>query len=322
MDALWWSLGIIGSLILIILITSLVCFFKVFFIKSRKEKKADEYNIPEGRIYEVYRDDLVGWMKMARTLPYEKVEIKSRDGLTLRAKYYECEKDAPVELLFHGYKGDAERDLSGGIERCFALKRNVLLIDQRAGGASDGHVTTFGVKEREDCVLWAEYAAKRFGNSIKLFLSGVSMGAATVMMASAEKLPESVVCILADCGYDSQKNIISKILREMHLPTFIFYPMIKLGAKLYGGFNLDETTPLEAMKSCHLPIIFVHGDADKFVPHEMSVNLYNACVSEKKRLVTIKDAGHGLAFPADRKGYIEAVGKAAEDWGLLSEKII
>ena len=80
----------------------------------------------------------------------EEVEIRSRDGLTLRGKYYEYEKGAPLEIMFHGYRGNAARNLSGGVERCFTLKRNTLIVSQRAHGNSEGHVITFGYKEKYD----------------------------------------------------------------------------------------------------------------------------------------------------------------------------
>ena len=188
-------------LVLLCLLVSLVCFVKVFYSKTRKPLGKDEYDIPEGEIYEKFRGDIIDWIKMTRGMKSEAVEIKSHDGLTLRGRYYECKKGAPVELLFHGYRGYSERDLSGGVERCFALERNALLIDQRASGTSDGHVISFGINESLDCVRWAEFAAEHFGKETPIILTGVSMGAATVVMASAEKLPENVMCVLADCGY-------------------------------------------------------------------------------------------------------------------------
>ena len=142
------------------------------------------------------------------------------------------------------------------------------------------------------------------------------MGAATVMMAAGDPLPSNVIGVLADCGYTSAKEIIKKVVKEMRLPVWIFYPFIKLGARIFGRFNLEETSPIEAMRNCTLPIVFVHGDTDAFVPYDMSVRLYNACTSEKKTLITIKGAGHGLAFPADRDGYVNALKEIRDKWNL------
>ena len=313
----WWCLCIAAGLGLIILITSLICFLMVFYSKKRKPLGPDEYEIPEGEIYEVYRNDMIAWTKEIRSMPHENMSIKSFDGLTLTAKYFEYEKGVPIELLFHGYKGNAERDLCGAIERCFRLGRNVMIINQRASGDSEGSVISFGINERRDCHSWVQYAIERFGDDVKLIIGGVSMGAATVMMAAGDPLPKNVIGVLADCGYSSAEEIIKKVVRDMKLPVKLLYPFIKLGARLYGRFDLEETSPLEAVKKCTLPIVFVHGDEDAFVPYEMSVKLHEACSSEKKTLITIKGAGHGLAFPADRDGYVESLKAVRDAWGLI-----
>jgi len=254
-------------------------------------------------------------MKQIRRMPHENIEIKSYDGLTLRGTYYEYAPDATVELLFHGYRGSAERDLCGGIERCFALGRSVIIIDQRAGGKSDGHVITFGIRERYDCLSWIDYATERFGKDRKLVIGGVSMGAATVMMAAGEDLPDNVVCVMADCGYSSAKDILHTVIRQMKLPVKLLYPFIRLGGLLYGGFDIEETSPMEAVQKARVPIVFIHGDTDDFVPYDMSVKLHEACTSQKK-MVTITGAGHGLAFPADREGYVEALREFEEECGF------
>ena len=311
-----WCLFICAGAVAVTLITSLVCFLMVFYCKKKHPLGPDEYEIPEGEIYEVYREDMVEWTKEIRSMPCEDMEITSFDGIKLRAKYYEYEAGAPIEILFHGYKGYAERDLSGGVERCFRLGRSVILVDHRASGRSAGHVTTFGIKERHDCHSWIRYAIERFGDDVKLIIGGVSMGAATVMMTAGDQLPENVICVLADCGYTSPREIICKVLKDMKLPAKVFYPFIKLGARIFGRFNLDETSPIEAMRKCTLPVVFVHGDTDDFVPHEMSVRLCEECASDKKTLITIHGAGHGLAFPADRDGYVGALADVKEKWNL------
>lgn len=311
-----WLFVTLSIILFAILITSLVCFMMVFYSPKRKPLGADEYEIPEGEIYEVFRDDMIAWTKEIRSMPHEDVEIRSTDGLTLRGKYFEQEPGAPIELLFHGYKGNAERDLCGGVERCFRLGRNVMIIDQRASGRSDGHVITFGIKESSDCYEWVKYTVSRFGDSCKIVIGGISMGAATVMMATRYPLPKNVVCVLADCGYTSPKEIIQKVVAEMKLPPKLVYPFIRLGALLFGRFDLEETSPIECMQSCKIPVVFVHGDNDAFVPYEMSVRLHEVCTSERKTLITIPGAGHGLAFPVDRDGYVNQLADVRDSWGL------
>ena len=313
MDVFYIILISICSLAALTLLGAFVCFLMVFYSPTRKPLPEGEYDIPKGDIYEEFREDMVRWQKQLRKMECEEFEIRSRDGLTLRGKYYEYEKGAPLEIMFHGYKGNAERDLSGGVERCFNLKRNTLIISQRAHGDSDGHVITFGYKERLDCLDWVDFAVKHFGKEQKIIITGISMGAATVLMAAGEPLPESVLCVLADCGYSSTREIICKIVREMHLPTFLIYPLIRLGAIIFGGFDPNKSEPQEAVKRAKIPIIFVHGDNDEFVPAYMSQKMYELCPTEKAILM-VEGAGHGLAFPKDQQGYYKAVGAFEEVW--------
>ena len=301
MLVLWIFLSVVAVLGLLSLAVAYVCFFRIF--RSPRAQSEDKYALPEGEIYEEYREQMVAWMKNAEKLPHRAVSVRSHDGLCLHGEYYECEKGAPLEILFHGYHGSAFRDLSGGVARCFALGHNALIIDHRGSGKSEGKVTTFGILERRDCLAWVDFAIREWGSDVRIILTGISMGASTVMMAAGEALPGNVIGVLADCGYTSARAIIQKVMRNMKLPARLLYPFARLGARLFGGFDLDETSPVEAMARCKVPVIFFHGDADDFVPHAMSLENYEACTS-KKRLVTIGGAGHGLAFPADEQTYL------------------
>ncbi len=303
-------------IIAFILLLSFVCFMIVFYSPKRKVLGEDEYEIPKGKIYEEYREHMINWAKQSRSMPHEDMCITSFDGLKLRGRYYEYSKNAVVEILFHGYRGDGERDLSGAIERCFALGRSALIVDQRGSGRSDGHIITFGIRERYDCLKWVEYCIKRFGDDVRIIITGVSMGAATVVLSSGMELPKNVIGVLSDCGYTSPKEIICKVLKDIKLPVFLFYPMIKLGARLFGGFDIESASPVESIKNCKIPMLIFHGDKDAFVPMYMSEELYKACGSDKKHIHIIKDAGHGLAFPVDRQGYLETVRKTSKEWNI------
>jgi fermentation-respiration switch protein FrsA (DUF1100 family) len=303
MKIFWILLAVVGGILLLSLITALICFLKVFY--SPKRKQTDEYPIPDGDIYEPYRESMVNWIRQRREMPHRAVEVISYDGLTLRGNYYEYAKGAPMEIMFHGYRGSSERDLSGGVARCFALGHSALVVDHRGSGFSDGRVITFGIKERRDCLTWIDFALREIDPEARLILTGISMGAATVLMCGAEALPENVIGILADCGYTSAREIICKVVAEMKLPPRLLYPFIRLGARLFGGFDPDETSPIRAMESCRVPVIFFHGDTDDFVPYEMSKRNYDACHA-KKRIVKIHGAGHGLCFPVDQEAYLAA----------------
>ncbi len=300
-----WIAVVVSVAVALFFLTTFCCFYMAFFA-PKKHKSTEDYPIPPGRVYEPYRDVMTAWMKEARALPHEEVSITSFDGLTLYGKFYEYAKGAPIELMMHGYRGEAERDLCGGVQRAFALGRSVLIVDQRACGKSEGRVITFGIRERYDCVAWAEYLYQRFGDTRKIILTGISMGAATVMLAAGMSLPPTVVGVLADCGYTSAKDIIRKVIRDMHLPATLLYPFVRWGARIYGRFDVEEVSPIEVMRTCRLPVIFFHGDDDAYVPCEMSVQNYEVCTAEK-RLVIVQKAGHGLSYMLDGEGYLNAL---------------
>ncbi|MBE6670947.1 MAG: alpha/beta hydrolase [Ruminococcaceae bacterium] len=294
-------------ILLFILITSYVCFYLTFYVPQKRKGQKLGFDFPDGDAYKPFKEQIRAWREQLNTLPYDTVSVTSFDGLTLRGRYYEKHKGAPIELMMHGYRGDSQRDLCGGVDRAFRIGHNVLLVDQRAAGTSDGDVISFGINESRDVLVWLDYLSSRFGNDIKVILTGISMGASTVLMSLERDLPNFVVGILADCGYSSAKDIIKLVVKDMKLPPNICYPFIKLGALLYGKFNLDELTAVDAVKKANIPIIFIHGNQDKFVPHEMSIENFNACTSEHKKLVIIDGAAHGLAFPYSPDEYVNAL---------------
>ncbi len=301
--------GIIGGIVLLVLVTALICFMMTFYSPKRKPLGEGDYDFPVGDIYKVFYDDMRGWTDDIRQRPHEDVSLLSHDGLTLRGKLYTYTPDAPVEIMLHGYKGNAERDLCGGVARAFEMGHSVLIPNHRASGDSDGHVITFGILEHKDCLQWIDFLQKRNGENHPIILAGVSMGAATVMMAGGCDLPPNVKYILADCGYTSPREIICKVIRDMRLPDRLLYPFVKLGARLYGHFDLEETSPMDAIQRCRVPVIFVHGDTDDFVPCDMSRVLYDACPTEK-RLIIVPGAGHGLCYPVAPESYIKQLKEA------------
>ena len=293
-----------GAAALVCLLAAYICFRLAFYADRRPE--TEEYPLPKGEEYEPYRDMMIGWMKEVRAMDCQELEITSFDGLKLRAKYYEYAPGAPIELMFHGYRGTSERDLCGGVQRCFALGHSAFIVDQRASGTSEGNVITFGINERRDCLSWVDFLIGHFGPGVRIILTGISMGAATVTMAAGQALPKNVIGILADCGYTSAKEMILKTIGEMGLPARPLYPFVKLGARLFGHFDLEETSPLEAAAHCTVPAIFFHGEADAFVPCAMSRRNFEACPT-RKALVTIPGAAHGLSYPADPDTYLNAL---------------
>lgn len=302
---MFWTMAGVGVVLgLSVGIIAYICYRMAFYVPDRSPEAGEELQFPEGEIYDVFRDSMEKWAKETRAMPHEDMTVTAFDGLELWGKYYEYAPGAPIELMFHGYRGSAERDLSGGVQRCFKLGRSAVIVDQRCSGRSGGNVITFGINEHRDCLTWVEHLCDKFGPDVRIILTGISMGAATVMMAAGKPLPKNVVGALADCGYSSPKEIIKKVIRQMGLPAELAYPFVKLGARLYGHFDLEETSPQEALKKCKVPVIFFHGENDDYVPCEMSRINYDACTSRKK-LVTIPGAGHGLSYPIASEQYLQ-----------------
>lgn len=305
MGILWWCLGAAAVLALAVFITSYVCFRMCFYISNKEKRKNALQELPYGKEFIPYHDIITTWQQEVKTFPYEEFTIRSFDGLTLKGKYYESIPGAPIELMLHGYRGNAHRDMSGGVQRSFACGHNAFLIEHRGSGGSDGNIISFGINERKDCLSWIQFMIGHFGPEVRIILTGISMGAATVVMTAGEELPSNVIGVLADCGYTSPKEIICKVIeKDMKLPAKLAYPFVRLAARVFGRFNLEETDSLRALEKCRVPVFFVHGEADGFVPCDMSRRMYAACPG-RKALYTVPGAGHGLAFPVAGEKYIE-----------------
>ena len=282
--------------------------YRVAFYSPKKDR--DKISAFTSHKYDPYRKEINRLFCQLSDRPCEDVSIMSFDGLTLFGRYYHVRDGAPLDIGFHGYRSSALTDFAGGSELSFSMGHNLLLVDERAHGRSQGRTISFGIQERQDVVRWANYAAKRFGADTPILLYGVSMGAATVLMASDLELPPNVRGIIADCPYASAKDIIRKVARDMHLPDRLVWPFVKVGAKLYGGFDVDETDAHRAVKNAKVPILIIHGENDSFVPCEMS-----DIVSENPALVTrftFPGAEHGFSYLVDTPRYRRIVTEFAE----------
>lgn len=286
--------------IAVILIASYLAYHKAFY--NRRGRKRDPSVMPSSRQYQSVKSITEQLVSEVKSLKYEQIYITSRDGLRLAAKYYHMADGAPLHIQFHGYRGSAYRDFCGGNKLARDMGHNTLLVDQRAHGDSQGHTISFGIKERFDCLDWINYASDRFGKNQKIIISGLSMGASTVLMAANEDLPENVVGIIADCPYSSPREIIMKVCKDMGFPPKISFPFVYLGALIFGGFNLTECDAVSAVRKSTIPILILHGESDDFVPPQMSKNI--ALANPKKvRLLTFADAGHGLSFLISTERY-------------------
>ena len=276
----------------------------------------DDNSLPHGKGYDDYHDTITKCVTEVLEVPYEEVQVLSHDGLVLSGKYYHLKDDAPIIMFFHGYRCSAIRDGNGIFLYTRKLGFNVFLADQRAHGKSQGKTITFGVKERYDVRSWVNYFTKRFGEQQKIYLSGLSMGGATVLMASNIGLPENVIGILADCPYSSPKAILCKVIKQLGFPVKITYALAKLSAKWLGKFDMEESSAIQAIRESEIPTLIMHGNADDFVPCSMSMDCQLAG-EEHVQLVLIKDAAHGMSHCVDTPSYEKAAYAFFEQTGAF-----
>ncbi len=231
----------------------------------------------------------------------EDVSIRSLDGLRLIGHVVRAKKQKRVILAFHGWRGSWSRDLGMIADFWRDSGCTVVYVEQRAHGQSEGDHISFGVYERFDCLDWIEWAGEYFGKHIPVYLAGVSMGASTVLMSCGQKLPSYVKGCIADCGYTSPEEIWRHVASDcLHL----IYPASTLRSLCKEKLHFDpgRHSTLAAMAKATLPILFIHGEDDHFVPMEMSLENYDACASDKMIMLS-PGAEHGLSYYVEPERY-------------------
>ncbi len=296
------AIGILIFIVLFFLIL-LFCYFKAFAVLKRHQSEPHELLI--GEQYLSRSDEIHELIESAAVIPFKEVYITSCDGVKLYGRLYEASPTAPTQILAHGYRSNAIRDFSGGLQLAIESGCNALLIDQRAHGKSKGHYLTFGIKERYDILDWIEFINKKYNGLSPIILTGISMGAATVLMTAELSLPSNVKAIIADSGYSSPADIIKKVIADIKYPKFSYH-LVRLSGILLCGFDIEAASALESVKRAKIPILFIHGEADLFVPYQMSIVCHNACAG-KKQLLTVKNAGHGLSYLCDKESYCNTI---------------
>ena len=237
----------------------------------------------------------------------EDVYIESKDGLKLHATYFPCAESKKVVICFHGYTSEGLNDYSTLALFYMKYGYNLLIVDERAHGKSEGKYIGFGCLDRHDARLWIDYMVERLGEACKILLHGDSMGGATVLMTTGLELPPQVKAAISDCAFTSAWEVFSSVLKNMyHLPPFPLLQIANSMVKKRAGYELDECNAREEVKKAKVPILFLHGDSDTFVPCSMVHELYGACASEKK-LVIIEGAGHVESCYRDAEKYQGAI---------------
>lgn len=233
-------------------------------------------------------------------------QLTSTDGLKLSAYYLPAEKDQhKTAIIAHGYMGQAS-DMPQYAKIYHDLGYNVLMPDARGHGKSEGDYIGFGWHERKDYLQWIDRVVKKDPQS-EIVLHGVSMGGATVMMTSGEKLPDNVKAFVEDCGYSSVKGELNYQLKQMfNLPSFPLIPVTSLVTKIRAGYFFGEADAIKQLNKNKRPMLFIHGDKDDFVPYSMLAEVYAATKGPKEQYV-VHGAKHAEALSNDPSMYQKKV---------------
>lgn len=296
---MWIFLTIFISLFLLLAIIG----FILFIVACRRADKQSDVFSPWSQNWGEWSGIIAKGQEWVKDNTTEKLELTSDDGLKLMGILMPAENAKGTVIAFHGYHSRAIVDFSPHAEFFHNCGYNVVLPCQRSHDESEGKYITFGAKERFDCKRWAELVANRFDGDI--FLAGISMGCATVTMASGLKLPERVRGVIADCGFTSPYEIMLHVAKTFPVVKYItplIMPFSSFFCRTIAKFDPKEASSIEAMKTNKLPFLFIHGGKDKFVPTEMTYRIYEACTTEK-RLFIVEQAAHAQSYLLDKENY-------------------
>ncbi len=257
--------------------------------------------------------------KELESLADETVSIKSRDGLTLKGHWYHAENPRRLVIMVHGWHSYWSRDF--GISAPFYHDNGceMLLVEQRCHGGSEGKMISYGIKERYDILDWLAYV-RSVRTDLPIYLCGLSMGASTVLMTAGEDIAGQVSAIIADCGYTKPREIVTdcvgKTLGGAAGPTVAAVDTV---CRLQGGFSLGAYSTLAALeRNTEVPILFIHGDADDFVPCRMTLENYMACRAPKE-LYIVHGAAHATSYLKETETYRARILAFFDAWdGRLS----
>ena len=292
---IWISIIII--LILVVLSLGVNIGLKETVMSKRKESRQmlEELWSRFGTDYRNYQN-----------IPVEEVIIKSYDGLKLKGYFLRAYKDSKkVVIMNHGYTANHYIDYQF-TDIFFEEGYNVLLIDMRSHGESEGKVASYGYNESKDIGSWVRWIKDKIGEDAYIGLHGQSMGAATVMLYGATH-PNDIKFVIEDCGFTSAREAIKFQFRKVKIPFWPLYDLIRVKVKRKYKFDFNNISPEDAIVNSDIPVLFIHGDNDKVVPTWMGKALYNEKNGEMDRLYLVQGAGHMEAYSKDKEKYKQVV---------------
>ena len=246
-------------------------------------------------------------MEKLKNIEMQTVEIESFDGTKLKGHLYPADNAKRIIVAMHGWRSNWQRDFAVIYDFWHDSGCTVLFAEQRGQGESEGDHMGFGMIERYDCIEWVKWLCENDQDKLPIYLAGVSMGATTVLMAAGLELPNSVHGIMADCGFTTAKAVWKHVAEDnLHLSFDIRKRLVDALCKKRLNVGLDEYSTVDAMRENTVPVLFIHGTADSFVPVSMTYENYEACKAEK-RLLIVEGAEHGLSYIVDKEAYQKAV---------------
>lgn len=295
---------LVGILLFAVLLVACSVFvseylFKIIIYRQKKSSSQKDIDAVASwyRHYPIAKEGR-RWLE---NMPYINVYIKSFDGLRLYGALLENYSDKIV-ICVHGFTGSGKKDFASLAQAYYKNGYNVLLVDNRAHGQSEGKYVGFGVLDRLDLRNWVKYVINRFGSNVQVFLHGISMGAATVLMASSI-MPKNVRGIIADCGFTSVYEIFEYVLkRDYHLPKFPIIYLTNIMSKIRAGYGYKDVNTTAEIARSDIPILFIHGENDEFVPLWMTMKNYSHCKAYKE-LFIVRESEHAESHYIDKKGY-------------------
>lgn len=304
-------LGIsITIMILLLLFIFLVCNYFFRFTILRKTPATLEKNIDANTDWYSHLDFIRERKAWLHTQRLEECSIMSFDGLRLYGNIlYSKEPSEKFVICCHGYTSDGLTNYGSYAKFYYEKNVNMLIIDARTHGRSEGKYIGFGVLDRYDVKEWVEFLLDKFGSNISIYLHGVSMGGATVLMTCGLDLPKNVKGVIADCAYTSAHDVFGHILkRNYHLPSFPVMNITNAISRKKAGYGFKDVNTLDAVSKTNIPILFIHGKKDDFVPEFMTEQNFDACNSEKRKLI-VEDADHAEAYYCAREEYEREVSR-------------
>ena len=303
---LWTAIGIVSFLI-VVLAVAVIYFFNNGVVRDDKRENfyynrdhAEKYVEPE------FLETVIHGSEWIRDTKAEDVYIKSFDNLRLHARLFIPENPKATIIMCHGYRSSGYNDFADYAEFIFGKGYRMLIIDQRACLESEGKYIGMGVLERYDCRAWIDEINRRFPGE-PIFLQGVSMGAATVLMTTGLELPDNVRGVIADCGFTSPRKIFGAVMKQnFHLPPEPFMAIMTLVIKIFAKYDANYSAE-DALKTNKLPLLIVHGEADGFVPHYMSEQNVKAAENCEVTFISVPGAAHARSYLKDMPRCREAV---------------